>query len=180
MSEHSNTEADEAGSYLFVVSYDDDAERKRAEYLFNNWSRGEVTAPDGFVRIASDVDHDTLYEKLVGKVPPEQVDSYRLEPVEADVSQERHVVEQSIDAPVEAVESFVEYVLSKKKAVVQSASRNEYEAYTKKGRAEISYELSESGGKTSVTMRVRGYPPAPEFLADFFEAELTDYASSQQ
>jgi len=52
--------------------------------------------------------------------------------------------------------------------------------YTKKGRAEVSYTLRETGNK-SVTVRIRvtGVPPAPSFLADFFETELSDYAASQ-
>lgn len=180
MSEDSTDTTREEGTFLFVVSYEDDAERKRAEYLFNNWDEGEIDAPDGFVRIASDIDHDELYEKLVGKIPPEQVDSYRLEPAEADISSDRHIVEQSINAHADAVDSFVEYILSKKKAVLQSAARNEYEVYTKKGRADVSYQLSGTDEETTVTIQVEGYPPAPEFLADFFETELSDYANSQQ
>jgi hypothetical protein len=174
------TDRTDEGTYLFVVSYSDDAERKRAEYLFNNWEDGEVEGPDGFVRIASGVEHDDLYEKLVGKVPAEQVDSFRLEPVEADVEQTRHTVEQSVNAPVDTVESFVEYVLSKKKAVLQSSSHNEYEVYTKKGRAEISYRIGETDGETTVRMQIEGYQPAPEFLAEFFANELEDYADSQR
>lgn len=167
-------------TYLYVVSYEDDAERKRAEYLFNNWEGGEIRAPDGFVRIAAGVDHEDLYESLVGKIPPEQVEAYRLEPAETDIEQERHTVEQMINAPQDAVESFVEYILSKKKAVLQSAARNEYEVYTKKGRAEVSYRLTDADGETAVRFTIEGYPPAPAFLADYFETELTDYAHSQQ
>lgn len=170
-------------TYLFIVSYTADTERKRAEYLFNNWEEGDIETPDGFIRIASDVDHDELYERLVGKVPAEQVQSYRLEPVEANVERERHTVEQEIAASPETVESFLEYILSKKKAVLQSAARNEYEVYTKKGRADVSYQLTESDsadGNTSVTVVVEGYQPAPQFLTDFFETELNDYAKSQQ
>lgn len=167
-------------TYLFVVTYEDDAERKRAEYLFNNWDEGGIDAPDGFVRFASDIDHDELYEKLAGKIPPDQIDSFQLEPIEADVSRDRQTVEESINAPVDTVESFVEYILSKKKAVLQSATHNEYEVYTKKGRAEITYRLSEADGETEVSLRVDGYPPAPEFLAEFFETELADYAESQR
>jgi len=167
-------------TYLYVVSYEDDAERKRAEYLFNNWDGGEIRAPDGFVRIAAGVNHEDLYESLVGKIPPEQVEAYRLEPAETDIEQERHTVEQTINAPQDAVESFVEYILSKKKAVLQSAARNEYEVYTKKGRAEVSYRLTDADGETAVRFTIEGYPPAPAFLADYFETELTDYAHSQQ
>jgi hypothetical protein len=167
-------------TYLFVVSYDDDAERKRVEYLFNNWDEGDVEKPDGLVRIASDVDHDDLYEKVVSKVPSDQVESFKLEPIEADVDRERQTIEQEINAPVDAVESFVEYIFSKKKAVLQSATHNEYEVYTKKGRANASYSLTEDGGATTVSVTVDGYPPAPSFLAEFFETELAEYAASQQ
>ena len=167
-------------AYLFVVSYSDDAERKRAEYLFNNWEDGEVESPDGLLRIASSVDHDELYERLVGKVPEDRVESFRLEPIEADVDPERHTVKQTVDAPPETVETFVEYVLSKKKAVLQSATHNEYELYTKKGRADVTYSLDETDGRTQVMVTVEGYPPAPAFLADFFETELSDYARSQE
>ncbi|MFB6151304.1 MAG: hypothetical protein ABEJ40_05805 [Haloarculaceae archaeon] len=177
-----NDQTDGDDRYLFVVDYEDDAERKRVEYLFNNWDDGDVEKPSGLVRVADGVDHDELYEDLVGKVPADQVASYRLEPVEPDVTTERYTVEQSVDAQADAVESFVEYMLSKKKAVLQSAARNEYEVYTKKGRATVTYGVDGDGdgGTTTVTVRVDGYPPAPSFLADFFETELADYANSQQ
>jgi len=174
------TDGDGDSAYLFVVDYDDDAERKRVEYLFNNWEDGDVEKPAGLVRVATDVDHDELYERLVGKVPEEQVETYRLEATDPDVTEDRRTVEQRVDADIDAVESFVDYVLSKKKAVLQSASRNEYEVYTKKGRADVSYRIDESGGSTTVEMTVEGYPPAPEFLVDFFETELAEYAESQR
>jgi hypothetical protein len=167
-------------SYAFVVSYSEDAERKRIEYLFNNWEDGTVTKPEGLVRIASSVDHDELYGELVGKVPSEQVESFRLEAVDPDVDSDRRTVEQAISAPADTVESFVEYVLSKRKAVLQSPARNEYEVYTKKGRAEISYRLLEGDERTTVRIEVEGYPPAPEFLVEFFETELSEYAASQE
>ena len=97
-----------------------------------------------------------------------------------DVESETIKIEQEMTASGDAVEGFLDYMLSKKKAVLQSASRNEYEMYTKKGRAEVSYTLRETGNR-SVTVRIRvtGVPPAPSFLADFFETELSDYAASQ-
>ena len=166
-------------AYLFVVAYSDDAERKRAEYLFNNWEDGDVDAPDGLVRFVSGADHDELYERLVGKVPESQVESFRIEPIEADVTPERHTVKETVNAPPETVETFVEYALSKKKAVLQSAAHNQYELYTKKGRANITYRLDETADGTNVSVSIEGYPPAPAFLADFFKTELNDYARSQ-
>ena len=167
--------------YLYLVDYEEDAERKRAEYLFDNWEGGTIERPSGLVRIADGVDSDELYERLVTKIPAEQVEAYRLDSAESDVDPEVIRIEERIDASADAVEAFLEYILSKKKAVVQSATRNEYEAYTKKGRAEVSYELTDGDGSGSVSVRVRvtGYPPAPSFLAEFFETELSEYATSQ-
>lgn len=165
--------------YLFVVEYDSDAERKRIEYLFNNWDDGNITSPEGIVRFAGNVEHDALYKQLVAKVPEDQVDSFRIDAIQADLDPETVTIEEQINAPRDAVESFLKYMLSKKNAVLQSASHNEYEVYTKKGRAEINYRLSEDDGATTVSMQVSGYPPAPEFLGDFFETELSDYATSQ-
>lgn len=164
--------------YLYIVEYDGDAERKRAEYLFNNWEEGEINRPDGLVRIAEGVAHEELYEQLIAKVPAEQVSVHELRPVETEVEAETVVVEERIDASVDAVETFLEYVLSKRKAVLQSAARNEYEVYSKKGRAEITYEIID-GDRVLVRIRVNGYPPAPTFIAEFFRTELADYAASQ-
>jgi hypothetical protein len=164
-------------AYLFLVRYEDDAERKRVEYLFDH-AEGEVTKPEGLVRVARDVDHADLYADLVSKVPEDQVTAYRLDPVETEVESETVTVTQEVAASPDAVETFVEYVLSKRKAVLQSAAHNEYEVYTKKGRAEVTYTLSE-GPPTTVRLRVTGFPPAPAFLAEFFGDELSDYADSQ-
>lgn len=164
--------------YVFVVSYGDDKERKRIEYLFNNWN-GEIKKPEGLVQVAGEIDHDESYERIFSKVPPEQVSSYRLEPVDAEVDPESVIVEESLSAAIDDAEGFIEYMLFKKKPVLQSAERNEYEVDTKKGRADVTYQLTGQDEKVNVQIRVEGYSPAPEFLASFFETELTDYAESQ-
>ncbi len=168
------------GEYLFIVTYEDDSERKRVEYLFNNWAEGTIEHPDGLVRLAEGVDHEQIYEQLVTKVPEDQISTYAVEPVETDVEPTRLTVEQKIDAPESTVKSFVEYVLSKRKAVLQDSERNEYEVYSKKGRAHLRYTLSESSGETTVRLVIEGYQPAPSFLSNFFEQELTEFAESQQ
>jgi hypothetical protein len=179
MSDRPNTRnEDEEESFLYLVEYDDDAERKRVEYLFDS-VEGSAERPDGVIRLVSDVDQRALHEELLTKVPAEQVTAYRLEPVETDVTPDTVVVERTVNADREPVESFLEYVLSKRKAVLQSASNNEYEIYSKKGRADVSYRLADTNEGTSVTVRIEGYPPAPSFLEEFFRSELADYAESQ-
>lgn len=172
-------DSDDAEQYLFVVDYDDDAERKRVEYLFNNWTgEGTIENPAGLVRTARDVAHDDLYEQLVSKVPADSVETFRLDPATPDVTPATEVVEQSVAATEDAVESFVEYMLSKKKAVVQSAAHNEYEVYTNKGRADVQYQLQSTEESIRVRITIEGQPPAPSFLQDYFETELTEYAAT--
>lgn len=165
-------------SYLFIVDYDSDAERKRVEYLFNN-ADGEITNPAGLVRVARDVDYETLYTQLASKVPSDQISAYRLESADTEIELKSTTVSERVDAPPEAVESFVEYMLSKKKAVLQVPAHNEYEVYTKKGRAEVTYRLS-GESTTTVEIRIEGVPDATKFLTSFFEDELRDYADSQR
>jgi len=166
--------------FLFVVDYDDDAERKRVEYLFNNWENGSIDKLEGLVRLATGIDHDKLYEELVSKVPADRVNSHRLEEMERGADPETIVVETEINAEPDAIEPFVEYIFSKKKAVLQSPTQNEYEVYTKKGRAEVTYQLSQADDGTAVTIRISGYSQAPSFLANFFESELEDYSRTQE
>lgn len=167
-------------THLFVVDYADDAERKRVEYLFNNLDAGSVENPSGLVRLVSGVDPEELHRELASKVPDDQVRGYALDAVDPDHDPETVRVTQTVDAPGDAVEGFLQYVLSKKKAVLQSDARNEYEIYTKKGRTDVTYALSETDGATEVTVTVSGHEPAPGFLGEFFERELADYASSQR
>jgi hypothetical protein len=166
--------------YLYVVEYNDDSERKRVEYLFNNWEVGDVERPDGLVRIATDVDNQELYKQLVTKIPEEQIQSFRLESATPDVDPESTTVEWTIETTREPVESFLDYVFSKRKATLQSPEHNHYKVYTKKGRADVRYTLTENEEETTVQIRIEGYPPAPGFLAEFFENELKEFSQSQQ
>ncbi|MDB2245243.1 hypothetical protein PM076_14890 [Halorubrum ezzemoulense] len=166
--------------HLFVVEYEEDTERKRVEYLFNNWEEGNITRPDGIIRITSDVDYDDLYEQLLTKVPEEQITSYELARSEPTVDKQTKRIERTINAPMDTVESFLNYVFSKRKGVVQSAEHNEYEIVTKKGRADVRYTLSEDDGTTTTRIIIEGYEPTPSFLSEFFEKELDEFSASQQ
>ncbi|WP_142860745.1 hypothetical protein [Salinigranum halophilum] len=174
------TDHDGDREYIFIVTYEDETERKRVEYLFNNWEDGKIDRPKGVIRLTAGVDHDKLYEQLLTKVPEEQVTSYKLDRSDPDIEPSRRTVERSISAPEQTVNSFLEYVFSKRKAVIQSREYNEYEMYTKKGRADVRYTLTTSDGDTTARIVIEGYEPAPSFLGDFFEEELDEFSASQQ
>ncbi len=166
--------------YLYIIGYEGESERKRVEYLFNNWENGRVERPDGLVRIAEGVDNQALYKELLTKIPEDQIQMYGLESETPDVDPDSVTVETTIKTGSDQLRSFLDYVFSKRKATLQSPEHNHYEVYTKKGRADFRYTLSESGDKTTVRIDIEGYPPAPEFLAGFFEEELKEFSKSQQ
>jgi hypothetical protein len=171
--------SDDTPRHLFRVDYEKEAERKRVEYLFNNWDSGEINAPEGLVRIAENVDREALHEKLLTKVDDEQIEVFELKSTSLDLEEQHETAEEDIDASLDAVETFVDYMLSKKKAVVQEGSQDLYEIYTKKGLAEVRPTLQETDDGVTVRIHIDGYPPAPSFLKEFFEAELSEFATSQ-
>ncbi|OKY77357.1 MAG: hypothetical protein BTN85_2007 [Candidatus Methanohalarchaeum thermophilum] len=169
-----NKESEEK-KYLFVVSYDTDAERKRVDYLFNNWEKGEIEKPKGLVRLVNTSNYLNLYKSLTSKIPEKNIDSYEINKNEPDISPQTISVNKSMKEDPKALNEFVEYMLSKKNAVIKNHSKNKYEVYTKKGRAEISYKVDEEDNKTNLMIKIEGFSPAPQFLRDFFNKELNYY-----
>lgn len=163
--------------YLYVVSYGDDAERKRAEYLFDTWEEGEIRNPDGLVRVAAGVDHEELYRRLLVKFRADQVDAYELSELDPPATPETRTVERTVAAPSDAVRSFLHYLLSKKKG--EETGEGWFEVYTNKGRADVAFDLDESGGETTVAVTVEGHPPALDHLEAYLRRELDAFADGQ-
>jgi hypothetical protein len=130
--------------------------------------------------VTSGVEPDKLYEQLLTKVPEDRISSYELDRTEPEVTKETKRIDREINAPEDTVESFIQYVFSKRKAVLQSSDRNEYEVVTKKGRADVRYSVSSANGTTTARIVIEGYEPTLSFLGDFFEQELDEFSASQQ
>ncbi len=156
-----------------VVDYAEDTERKRAEYLLDNWDEGEVESVRGLSRRVVGVDIEELYERLVSKVPEDQVETYELDPVDASASERTEPFEFAFDTDRDRVEWAMEAIMNKRKRVTQDAEHNVYGIYTKKGRARVSYSITElPTGEVRLTGEVSGYGEAPAFLRDFIGDEL--------
>ena len=160
-------------SYLVVVEYEDDAERKRAEYLLDNWDDGDTEPISGLSRLVSDVDIDELYQELVSKVPERQISTYELTPVNAQATQQTVRFEYTFDTDTERVEWAMEALMNKRKSVTEDEGENVYGIYTKKGRATIEYDITDlSTDEVQLTGKITGYGDAPEFLREFIKDEL--------
>lgn len=162
--------ADDA--YLVTIEYEDDAERKRAEYLLNNWEEGSVESVTGLSRIARDVDIHDLYDSLVAKIPEGRISTYELTAVSGDANASGERLSLRTAAEPDRVEWAMESVLNKRKAVQEPGAENSFAVYTKKGRANVEYEVRARGEDVVLEIDIEGYGEAAAFLRDYFEEEL--------
>ena len=162
--------ADDA--YLVVVDYEADTERKRAEYLLDNWEAGSVESVRGLTRVVSGTDVHELYDALVAKVPEDQIETYELSPVNSEASTSDEQLDIRTETDPERVEWAVESALNKRKAVEDPERDDTYAVYTKKGRATVRYDIAPRDDGSALEIRIEGYGEATEFLRDFFEEEL--------
>lgn len=162
-------------TYLFVVDYETDAERKRAEYLLDNFENGHIQPIEGMSRLASGVDVEELYDGLAAKVPEEQLTTYEINRISTEASREQERIREIFSGiDPERVRWAIESVLKKRKAVKQG-SRDGMEiwsVYTKKGRAEISYQVRDESNGVELHVTIDGFGSAPEFLKEFIQDEL--------
>jgi hypothetical protein len=166
------------GEYLVVVDYEDERERKRAEYLLDNWDDGSVESVRGMSRIVRDVDIDDLYDQLAAKVPEEALSTYKLSRIDTEATRVQETIDETFeDVDTERVEWAMESLMKKRKAVDQgSTSDGEslWAAYTKKGRAEIKYDIRQQENSTvALHVTVDGFGEAPAFLREFIEEEIS-------
>lgn len=162
--------ADDA--YLVTVEYEDDAERKRAEYLLDNWEEGSVKSVTGLSRIARCVDIHDLYDSLVAKIPESRISTYELTSVSSDVTTSGERLSLRTAAQPDRVEWAMESVLNKRKAVQEPGAENSFAVYTKKGRANVEYEVHGRGEDVVLEIEIEGFGEAATFLRDYFEDEL--------
>ncbi|QCD67300.1 hypothetical protein E5139_16295 (plasmid) [Halomicrobium mukohataei] len=172
-----STEMSEDGAYLVVVDYEDERERKRAEYLLDNWEDGTIESLDGMSRVVRDVDIDELYDQLAAKVPEEELSAYELNRVDTEATQVQATIDETFDdVEAERVEWAMESIMKKRKAVDQGSTTDGeslWAVYTKKGRAEIQYDIREREQNTvRLHVVIDGFGEAPEFLREFIEEEI--------
>lgn len=163
--------------YLVVVDYEDERERKRAEYLLDNWDDGSVETVRGMSRIVRGVDIDDLYDELAAKVPEEELSTYKLSRVDTEATRVQETIDETFEGvDRERVEWAMESIMKKRKAVDQGSTSDGaslWAAYTKKGRAEIKYEIRQQEQSTvTLHITIDGFGDAPAFLREFIEEEI--------
>ncbi len=167
--------------YLVIVRYENDAERKRVDYLLEKWSeKTSIKKPKGLIFfIDTDRPHEfleDLFSKLEGE-PERKVEVYKVEGTVRGVEKRSVELRYKIPEEKRVVERFIEYILTKFNAnVLQKIGGSKvYEVPTRKGRGTVQVELKENNG-TEVIITIQGYGDVVDFLSERIKEELTLFA----
>jgi hypothetical protein len=128
-------------------------------------------------RTVKGVDIDELYDQLAAKVPEEELSTYELTRVDAEATKEQETIDETFDdIDAERVEWAMESIMKKRKAVDQGTTSDGdslWAVYTKKGRAEIQYDIRESeSNAVELHVVIDGFGEAPAFLREFINEEI--------
>ncbi|WP_144368018.1 hypothetical protein [Palaeococcus pacificus] len=168
--------------HLFIISYGNDAERKRIEYLLEKWSeRAEISKLRGITFIIDTENVSEFAEELLSKLDPpssDKVEVYHVkkEDLKSKVAPNKVELEYITNENPQIVRKLLRYILSKCNAYYVSSDdlSMTYGAYTKKGRVEIRIEIDEkSTNETQIVISLVGYGEVVEYMAKKLREELS-------
>ena len=169
--------------YLISIKYDNDAERKRLEYVFEKWTEKlKIKKLDSMAAIINEdgdaASVEDFVRELYSRSSPASTDSltiYKIEPAKLGI--EKETKELSLDLPEkrETVEKLLGYIMARQKAAVKPTgvpSITNYEVTTKKGTAEIMVMLKEKPDSINVRIKISGYGEVVDFIYGRLNEEL--------
>ncbi|WP_175059081.1 hypothetical protein [Thermococcus sp. 2319x1] len=166
--------------YLFIVSYEDDAERKRIDYLLEKWQeRARISKPKGLTFIIETNEISEFAEELLSKLNPsssKRVESFVLheKDLRSQIRSTTTVIEYQSNESPEIVKKLLDYVFSKNNIRYHSSDlkSTKYFVLTRKGRVDIAVTMESKNGKTWIKLSLSGYGEAVEHIAKKLKEDL--------
>lgn len=164
--------------YFVVVSYDDDAERKRVDYLLSKWAeRASVEKPRGMTFIIETDQDKEFFEELFSKIegnPAEKVRVFRVAEEWPELRERSITREYLIPEDEGFVRRFLAYLCSKLGGTFEPDET--CEVYTRKGRGVLHFSLRGTPSGTVVRVTVSGYGEVVEYIISRIDDELKPLA----
>ncbi len=173
-------------TYILIINYETDAERKRIDYAIERWeSKVKIWKPKGVVLMleGSKEDFNEFFEDMLSRLefgPKDKIDR-KIKVLEAnwidakiDKRTKRLFYETTIDG--ETVKRFVEYLMAKLGAAYEFSDGifRVYSAYTKKGQIRIGLRI-EAAEVTTLEILIEGYGEVVEFIAGKLRNEIDSF-----
>ncbi len=170
--------------YLIISKFDDDAERKRIEYVIDKWrDRVRIDPPEteGMMTVVRGEleDIEGFVEELRAKTSREDnVHTYELNRQEL-ASKERQALplKVRIKGSRDSAERLLSFIMAKQKAIIlpgqdRNAPETAYQVVSRKGRARVTIELAQQDGYISATLRITGFGAVVELLERRLKEEI--------
>jgi hypothetical protein len=165
--------------YFVVISYDDDAERKRVDYLLSKWSnRAKVEKPKGTAFLIETEHEREFFEELFSKLegnPSRKVKVYRVEEEWPKLRERQESRRYVLEEDEDFVRRFLSYLCSKLGGTF-SPLDGSCEVYTRKGRGKVVFSLRQTARGTVVDVVVSGYGEVVDYLVSRIDDELKPLA----
>jgi len=158
--------------YLFVVNYDDQAERNRMANVLEQWDDGEISRPKGTVRIVDGTNQDQLLEQLINRVPADHVSCYLLNevgPTNETTTEQAFTV--TFDEPLENLDSMANFIITNRRGRLTDPMSARYEINSQKGRVEVEFETSQDNDE--ITLTITGNETPVEHMTKFFKRDFS-------
>jgi hypothetical protein len=177
--------------YLITVKYDNDAERKRLEYVFEKWAvKLKISKPDGIVAIVNESGDEPLVQDFVRDLLSRSSNSssdnisehgnnitvYKINRTDLAIEREEKEFSLDLHEKRETIEKLLSFIMAKQKAILKRESDipsvKTYEVTSKKGTAEIMVLLREKQDTINLVLRISGYGEVVDFICDKLKEEF--------
>lgn len=179
---------------LYIVNFDDEAERKRVDSAIESWSGGDGGRPSGAIRVAEGENHDELLDILTARVPVDHIECYKMAQVEVDDPTVVETIERELSDSKESVDSMVNFIISNHRGnmtdprgtleLEPEAENLEdvpiYRIGNKKGTVKVSYTVEDTADGCRVFMGLKGHHIPVEYVKDEITKDLDRYERSTE
>ena len=163
--------------HLILATYDDDAERKKIEYLIAKYGARRVK--DVVIEVDDSV-FEPFAKELFGRIPEEKIKIYTVSEKKIRVERIKEEIKETFDADIETVKQFVNYLIVRRRGNYRGrlSGFDRYRLHTKKGLTEISLRYYEEAGNTRLWLIIEGSSEGVKMMKEEMEKEFESYKES--
>ena len=163
--------------HLVIVKYENDAERKKIEYLIGKY--GVKRVKDVVIEVDDSV-FSPFIREFMGRIPEERIKIYTVSEKKIKAERIEEDMEEILEADKDSVKQFIDYLMVRRRGNYRSrlGEFERYRIHTKKGFVDISLRYSENDGNTEVLMKIEGMPEMVKRMKEEMRKELENYKKS--
>jgi hypothetical protein len=182
--------------HLIEVEYQDDAERRRIDYLVRKYGEAVEKSSGISIYVKDEAVLDNFLIELRSKVLPvmadgmggeeqeevERISVYQIKPAKLKIKTKSRTIDMDLLQRAYAVSDFMNYYTQKRGAkLVRTLGTYDraYRILTRKGKVDMTVFI-QRGDPTHLSINIVGYEPALSLVADELEEDLRFFKSQHQ